>query len=77
MKKILAILAAVLLLAGCDDMKPTVTGTITTTNGTSTYKLSALTYSYNAINSSSTTAEKYNAACALYEYYKAAIAYRS
>ncbi len=49
---------------------------IKTTNGTSTYKLSALTYSYNSINSSSTSVEKYNAACALYEYYKAAMAYK-
>ena len=48
---------------------------VKTTNGTSTFKASALSYAYECINVPYND-EEYYAMCALYEYYKAAKAYK-
>ncbi len=50
------------------------TVTVKTTNGTSTFKASALSYANDAFNNPYDNSEKY-AMCALYDYYKAAINY--
>jgi len=47
---------------------------ITTTHGTSTFVVSAMTYAYLAMQSNTDT-ETFNAMCALYEYWKATVAY--
>ena len=49
--------------------------TVKTTNGTSTFKASALSYAYEGISDPLST-EEYNAMCALYNYYKTAKAYK-
>ena len=49
---------------------------VTTASGTTTYKVSALSYVYECINDPGDALE-YDAMCALYEYYKATIAYRN
>ena len=51
------------------------TVTVKTTNGTSTFKASALTYAYEGIQLLS-EGDEYNAMCALYEYYKTSKAYK-
>jgi len=50
--------------------------TVTTSSGTATYMASVLSYDYECMDKTRTDSE-FDAMCALYEYYKATIAYRN
>lgn len=54
----------------------TYTVSVKTTNGTSTFKASALSYVYEGISDFG-SAEEFNAMCSIYEYYKKTIAFRT
>ncbi|WP_303834833.1 hypothetical protein [Ruminococcus flavefaciens] len=54
----------------------TYTVSVKTTNGTSTFKASALSYVYEGINDLG-SAEEFNAMCSIYEYYRKTIAFRT